>query len=69
MDVSYEVEKKLKAESLDVIVCVWGHVADGNAHINVVTPGQHNKDANLSKQIETIVYDSGMYHRKCLCHT
>ena len=63
MDVSYEVEKKLKAESLDVVVCVWGHVADGNAHINVVTPGQHKKDANLSKQIETIVYDSGMYYR------
>ena len=66
MDVSYEVEKKLQAESLDVVVCVWGHVADGNAHINVVTPGQHKKDTNLSKQIETIVYDSGMYHRSHL---
>ena len=66
MDVSYEVEKKLQGESLDVVVCVWGHVADGNAHINVVTPGQHKKDANLSKQIETIVYDSGMYYRSCL---
>ena len=61
MDVAYEVENKLQQEESsvgDVRVCVWGHLADGNAHINVVTPGRYTKDINLAKRIETIVYGS-----------
>ena len=46
------------ASTLSLDVCVWGHVADGNAHVNIVTPGQYKKDTALAKHIETIVYDS-----------
>ena len=55
-----EVEMKLKKDlpTLSLDVCVWGHIADGNAHINIVTLNQFTKDDVLAKQIETIVYDS-----------
>lgn len=60
MDVAWEVEGKLmsKMNPSDLSVCVWGHIADGNAHINVVTPGQFEKDSALAELIETTVYDS-----------
>ncbi len=64
-DVSIPIEEymcvALELESLqrfDLTVCVWGHVADGNAHINIVTPGKFEKDYALAKEIETIVYDT-----------
>jgi len=37
-------------------------VNDGNAHINIVTPGQHIKDGKLATIIDEIVYDS-VIHR------
>ena len=42
MDVAREVERELNQS--DLVVCTWGHVADGNAHINIVTPGVYEKD-------------------------
>jgi len=65
MDVAWEVERKLLAfmEPSDLAVCVWGHIADGNAHINIVTPGQYEKDSALAKRIETMVYDSVLKRR------
>jgi len=61
MDVASELEKEFAVRlehCIDLKVCVWGHVADGNAHINVVTPGRFEKDHSLAKDIETIVYDT-----------
>ena len=60
IDLAKEVEMTLMTQlpTLSLDVCVWGHVADGNAHINIVTPGQYKKDTALAKHIETIVYDS-----------
>ena len=55
MDVVLELES---LQHFDLTVCVWGHVADGNAHINVVTPGRFEKDYALAKDIETVVYDT-----------
>mmetsp|Transcript_13325 Transcript_13325/g.28913 ORF Transcript_13325/g.28913 Transcript_13325/m.28913 type:complete len:600 (-) Transcript_13325:279-2078(-) len=68
MDVAWEVERKLTTASstmipADMTVCVWGHVADGNAHINIVTPGRYEKDDALAKRIETMVYDSVLKRR------
>ena len=37
---------------------VWGHVNNGNAHINIVTPGQHVRNGTLAAIVEEIVYDS-----------
>lgn len=61
MDVAEEVETGLKVEKLqNLTVCVWGHVADGNAHLNVVAPGQFDKNDDTLKRIENIVYSSVM---------
>jgi len=65
MDVAHEVNNKLKAElnsrseddEITPVVCVWGHLADGNAHINIVPKlGTFDKDKSLAKLIESIVY-------------
>ena len=56
IDVALELERLLLR--FDVKICVWGHVADGNAHINIVTPGRYEKDYELANDIETIVYDT-----------
>ena len=58
MATAREVEQELAspAPPTDLTVCVWGHVGDGNAHINVVTPGRHGKDAALAARIEAAVY-------------
>lgn len=61
IDVAREVECKLMSSlesPEDLKVCVWGHIADGNAHINIVTPGKFEKDTKLDNLIETAVYDS-----------
>mmetsp|Transcript_44596 Transcript_44596/g.93596 ORF Transcript_44596/g.93596 Transcript_44596/m.93596 type:complete len:578 (-) Transcript_44596:72-1805(-) len=62
MDVAWEVERKLLTarNSFHPTVCVWGHIADGNAHINIVTPGKFGKDSVLTKDIEATVYESVM---------
>ena len=44
--------------NIDIIVCVWGHVNDGNAHINIVTPAQHVRNGTIAAIVEEIVYDS-----------
>ena len=55
IDLAKEVQMTLMTQlpTLSLDVCVWGHVADGNAHINIVTPGQYKKDTALAKHIET----------------
>jgi FAD/FMN-containing dehydrogenase len=62
MDITYEIESKLRTNiycsNMEFTVCVWGHVNDGNAHINIVTPGQSTKNSKLATFIEEIVYDS-----------
>ncbi|KAL7456581.1 hypothetical protein ACHAWC_008064 [Mediolabrus comicus] len=61
IEVSEEVEKHLQDENLhDLSVCTWGHVADGNAHINIVSSGQFHKHDDTAEKIENIVYSSVM---------
>ena len=57
MEVAEEVSEKLKALEMDEVVCVWGHVGDGNAHINIVS-GQLDTDDATAEKIENIVYSS-----------
>ena len=60
MDVAVEVKGILSKEMTlpESIVCVWGHLADGNAHINVVTPGQFHKDEVMASLVDDSVYGS-----------
>lgn len=60
IEVADEVIDALKEANLpDLTVCVWGHVADGNAHINVVS-GQLENNAAGAEIIENIVYAAVM---------
>lgn len=60
IDVADEVIATLEKTNLtDLTVCVWGHVADGNAHINVVS-GQLENNAAEAEIIENIVYAAVM---------
>jgi FAD/FMN-containing dehydrogenase len=66
IDVAEEVKVRLDdctittttTSSSKPAVCVWGHVADGNAHINIVTPGEYQKNDALAEYIEQTVYES-----------
>lgn len=61
IEVSEEVEKRLQDVNLpNLTVCTWGHVADGNAHINIVSSGQFHKHDDTAEKIENIVYSSVM---------
>lgn len=65
MEVAEEVRVALQDSNLfNLTVCVWGHVADGNAHINIVS-GQFDKDkdAATAERIENIVYSSVLKRR------
>ncbi|KAL7475267.1 hypothetical protein ACHAW6_001188 [Cyclotella cf. meneghiniana] len=68
MDVANEVKERLSSRgALDLFpetaVCVWGHLADGNAHINVVTPGIFRKDELLASHVDELVYGSVLRRR------
>ena len=39
------------------IVTNWGHVMDGNLHLNVVVPGVFERDNDLYQRIENVVVD------------
>ena len=36
----------------------WGHVIDGNLHLNIVTPGVHQEDPSLLSRIEPYVFEA-----------
>lgn len=58
--VGEEVEHELKKndDHQELLICVWGHVADGNAHINIVTPGAFTHDSDLEERINKVVYNA-----------
>jgi len=70
MEIAAEVEATLLSLSTnndkrfsETKVCVWGHLADGNAHINVVTPGVFQKDETLASLVDDAVYGSVLKRR------
>ncbi len=50
-----EIKDRLSTLSTDILCTNWGHVIDGNLHLNVVVPGQHQKDDDLYHRIEEMV--------------
>lgn len=42
----------------DAILANWGHVIDGNIHINVVTPGVFEEDAGIKALLEPFIFES-----------
>lgn len=53
-EVQTALEARLKRDRT-LLVTNWGHVVDGNLHLNVVVPGAFEKDPNLYQTIEEVV--------------
>ena len=60
MKVAAEVKEQLSTNISfpEAKICIWGHLADGNAHINVVTPGQFKKHKPIASYVDEAVYGS-----------
>jgi FAD/FMN-containing dehydrogenase len=56
-DFIQEIRNGLSINTGDAICTNWGHVIDGNLHLNVVVPGQPQKDEELYERIESLVLD------------
>eukprot|EP00934_Nitzschia_sp_Nitz4_P005124 Nitzschia sp. Nitz4//scaffold26_size159584//42967//44657//NITZ4_002479-RA/size159584-snap-gene-0.28-mRNA-1//-1//CDS//3329545046//5114//frame0 len=60
-DFSNEVEQGLKetlGEETGAICTNWGHVIDGNLHLNVIIPGKMQKDEALYACVDKLVIDT-----------
>lgn len=54
-DFIQEIQSSLRTLAPQALVTNWGHVMDGNLHLNIVIPGQREKDAALYSQLEELV--------------
>ena len=41
----------------DVVIANWGHVIDGNLHLNIITPGNFEVDNQIKNTIEPFVFE------------
>ncbi len=53
-----ETREKLKSTRPDVIIVNWGHVIDGNIHINIVTPGKFEEDEEVKSLLEPFIFEA-----------
>lgn len=44
----------------DAILVNWGHVIDGNIHLNVITPGNFEEDTELKALLEPFIFEAVM---------
>lgn len=51
------VTERLQETHPDTIAVNWGHVIDGDLHLNVVTPGKFEKDQSLKDRLEPYLID------------
>lgn len=47
-----DLRERLQETHPATILGNWGHVMDGNVHMNIVTPGEFEKDASLAARLE-----------------
>lgn len=56
-DIVEETRNHLKSRP-DATIVNWGHVIDGNIHLNVITPGKFEKDLELESLLEPFIYEA-----------
>mmetsp|Transcript_20134 Transcript_20134/g.24819 ORF Transcript_20134/g.24819 Transcript_20134/m.24819 type:complete len:511 (+) Transcript_20134:43-1575(+) len=56
-DIIEETRRRLSSRP-DAICVNWGHVIDGNIHINVITPGKFEEDEEIKALLEPIIFES-----------
>lgn len=57
-DIAEEMRERISAARPDALVVNWGHVIDGNLHLNITTPGIFEEDEELTKIIEPYLFES-----------
>ena len=55
-DLVHDIQNHLVTLSPTALCTTWGHVIDGNLHLNIVVPGQRDKDPELYEQLEELVF-------------
>lgn len=53
-----EIRQRLKGPHPNAIVANWGHVIDGNIHLNVTTPGVFEKDPEIVARLEPFIFEA-----------
>jgi FAD/FMN-containing dehydrogenase len=56
-DIAEEMRDRL-SEIPNVLVVNWGHVCDGNLHLNIITPGKFEVDNTVKDLIEPFIFES-----------
>ncbi len=54
--IAKEMRERLSKVNVDVVN--WGHVIDGNLHLNIITPGQFEIDHEVKKLVEPFIFES-----------
>jgi FAD/FMN-containing dehydrogenase len=62
-DLVCEVRQRIRETHPDALVVNWGHVIDGNIHLNVTTPGAFEKDPILEALLEPFIFEAVMRRR------
>eukprot|EP00979_Chaetoceros_neogracilis_P001609 scaffold279_cov246-Chaetoceros_neogracile.AAC.2 len=52
-----EMRERLLPFKGDIVVANWGHVIDGNLHLNVITPGKFEVDIQIKNSIEPFIFE------------
>lgn len=62
-DLVSEIRQRLQGPHSNAIVVNWGHVIDGNIHLNVTTPGIFEKDTEILNQLEPYIFKAVIRRR------
>lgn len=58
-----EIRQRLQGSHSDTIVASWGHVIDGNIHLNVTTPGVFERKQEIVTQLEPYIFEAVIRRR------
>jgi len=61
-DIALEMRDRLAQSHPSAIVVNWGHIVDGNLHLNITTPNIFEEDKTLTERIEPYIFES-VIHR------
>jgi FAD/FMN-containing dehydrogenases len=56
-DIVEEMRERLVSKP-EALVVNWGHVIDGNLHLNIITPGDFSADEQIIALIEPFIFES-----------
>ena len=58
-----EIRQRLQGPYPNAVVVNWGHVIDGNIHLNVTTPGVFEKDPGIAARLEPYIFEAVIRRR------